>query len=136
MVARDEDRRRAWSVQARGAKLNFGGEGKMSGDLEGVSGVLFKDDAEAATFTAEFGSASQERRRLILRGRVKLISLKQKAVLTADELEWLDGEARVEARGNVLVRSDNYEVGPFPKVLATPDLTDIGTPDMFMEKRR
>lgn len=136
MVARDESRMRAWSVQAKSAKLNFAGEGKMSGDLVGVSGVLFKNDTEAGTFTADRGSANQEQRRLVLRGRVRLVSLTQKAVLTADELEWLDGEERVEARGNVRVRSERYEVGPFPKVLATPDLTDIGTPDMFMEKRR
>lgn len=133
---RDDRRRLVWSVDAKESQLSYGGENTMRGTLEGVSGTLYRDGAPASRFTADRGSADQATRRLDLEGRVRVTAEGRGAVLTADRLRWIDARQVVEAEGDVRVVTQDYEIGPIPRLWATPDLRDVGTPETFAEARK
>lgn len=136
ITARGEDRMRRWNVRAKSSELAFEGEGAVSGGLDQVEGELFVDDGVASRFRALSGEADQAKQELTLSGEVEITAEKEKAVLTAQEVKWIEELGLIEASGDVRMKSPEYVAGPFAKLWATPDLTDVGTPDMFKGWKR
>ncbi|MBS1704697.1 MAG: LPS export ABC transporter periplasmic protein LptC [Armatimonadetes bacterium] len=131
MVQRDEQREPQWAVKAQSAELNFDSEKKASGNLQGVSGDLYDKGKVVSTFKSNAGDVDQKQSVLNLRGQVVVQSKEQDAVLTADSVKWLAKLRLVKAEGAVQVIGKGYKMGPFPALLATPDLKKVGTPDRF-----
>lgn len=115
--------------------------------MDNVEGELYLKDAVASRFKALKGTADQESRELELLGNVSVTSegesepdlsdkkkteeLPRDTKLTAQKVRWLEDKGLIEASGGVMVTSPDYKIGPYGKLWATPDLKDIGTPDMF-----
>lgn len=136
LIARGEDHKRQWTVRAKSSTLAFQGEGALSGSLDDVEGELFGDDKIVSRFKALTGEADQSKRALELKGEVTVTAEEEEAKLTADAVRWIEAEGLIEATGAVRVKSPDYEAGPFAKLWATPDLKDVGTPDMFKGWKR
>lgn len=136
LTARGENQDRLWTVRAKSSTMAFQGEGALSGTLDDVEGELFDADAVVSRFTALTGEANQAKRELELKGDVVVIADEEQAKLTADVVRWVEAEGLIEATGGVEVASPEYRAGPFAKLWATPDLKDVGTPDMFKGRKR
>jgi hypothetical protein len=133
---RGEDRRLTWVVNAQESQLRYGGDEEMAGRLKDVSGTLYQGGEPASRFAAEIGTADRRARTLELEGSVRVRAIGRDAVLTARKVRWLDGPRLIEARGDVTLRTADYVLGPLPRLLATADLDDVGTPDHFSEATR
>lgn len=114
----------------------YGGDGRLKGDLEDVSGKLYDKNGLAATVTAESGEADQTRKRLDLSGHVMIKSKDGKTTLRTGRMRWLADLEIIEAWDGVEVVTEDYKMGPFKRVWATADLTKIGTPDRFLGRLR
>ncbi|HRI43628.1 MAG TPA: hypothetical protein PLL78_01315 [Fimbriimonadaceae bacterium] len=136
LTARGEKQERLWTVRAKSSTMAFHGEGALSGTLDDVEGELFDADKAVSRFKALGGEADQAKRELELKGEVTLTADEEQAKLTANEVRWIEAEGLIEATGAVRVKSPDYEAGPFAKLWATPDLKDVGTPDMFKARKR
>lgn len=120
-----------WSVKGKSAQMTMSEDGKGSGDLFEVSGTMFDKNEPAATFTAKQGHADQAAETLNLMGNVVVTAKESSAKLVADHVRWLADRQLIEATGNVTMKTQDYSIGPFPVLLATPDLKSFGTPDRF-----
>lgn len=133
IVRRAEDRSIEWSVTAQRAELLDSGPGKLGGTLEQVSGALYKKGGVSSRFTSDSGEADQAANRLVLKGRVRVVAVDPKAVLTAERIVYQGDRQLIEASGGVEVDAGSYRLGPVPTIWATPDLRTVGTPDQFAD---
>lgn len=131
VAQRDERRVPQWTIKGDKALINVSENGKFSGTLEGVTGELYQDGRAASRFSAQRGEADQNRDTLSATGDVTITDTKTGTKLIAEHMKWLASRKLIEASGNVRVIGTDYEVGPMPRVLATPDLKKFGTPDRF-----
>lgn len=131
VVRRGPDREPAWSAKSASARLSYGGEGNFGGRFEDVSGLIFSEGKPASEFKARAGVAEQESETLILEGSVRIVGIESKATLSAMRVQWRPDRKLVLASGDVRVNTPDYSIGPFPSLLATPDLRQFGTPDTF-----
>lgn len=136
VVRRGQDRAPTWSASSASADLRYAGENAFGGEFENVRGKLFSKGEAASDFQAKRGIARQESETLVLEGAVRIVGLKSKAVLSATRVEWRPERELIEASGDVRVTTPDYSVGPFPSLLATPDLRRFGTPDTFAPASR
>lgn len=120
-----------WTVKWQGAQLEFVDEKQFGGTMFTVEGTLFEDGKPVSDFRAERAEASKTDETLSLSGKVWVQSREQKATLTCDQVKYAGGLRRLEAAGEVEVENPVYRMGPFAKVFARPDLTEIATPEMF-----
>ena len=128
---KDDAGKIVWEVKARSANLDYRGDGQTMGEMSGVTGTIHDEGKPVSAFEAEQGSADQATKVLSLEGRVKVRSIARGETLEADRVVWRAGKRLLEADGNVSVDGDGYRLGPFPRILAAPDLGTIGTPDRF-----
>lgn len=109
------------------------GEKAGSGQFDGVTGLLFKADQEAATFESKYGEVDQTKSQLTLTGNVSVVGRNPEATMRCERLVY-DANAKViRALGNVRVTGKNGTLGPLSELLATPDLKTVATPDMFKQ---
>ncbi len=134
IVQRLPDGHITWTAKAKTSLLHISPEGKVSGSLQTVSGELFSKGRSASRFEAGQGDADQATNKLDLSGKVSVSSDQEHARLSAEKVSWLQGPEVIEASGSVYLRTDDYIVGPFEKLWATPDLKLTGTPDMFKHR--
>ncbi len=128
---RAENQRRQWFVSAKSSDLEMSKEGKLQGTMKGVTGQLYENDAVVSRFRASEAYADQDKNVLDLTSQVVVTAEKQGLVLKADKVSWLPSRRLIEASGNVSLDGKEYTVGPFDRLLATPDLKKVGTPDTF-----
>lgn len=105
--------------------------GPASSNLETVKGKLFRDGKVASNFAAPRAKASEDNRTLDLTGGVRVTSEQYRLVMTADRMVWTENTGLIEAIGNVWLRGENFESGPSPRLVTTPELQRLGTPDRF-----
>lgn len=133
---RDEGGSLVWTASGTTARIRYDSSETFSGEIVSVTGELFQGGALASRFEAGRARANQRERELVAWDGVKLESEDGRVVLTAERLVWNDSHRWIEASGSVRLKSDVYEMGPFARVRATPDLTDVGTPDRFQDGRQ
>lgn len=131
LTQRDEQRKVQWKLKSESALLTYAEGGKAQGELTTVRGELYQKDQLASTFESEKGFADQRTSDLRLVGEVAVTSKEQGLVLSAETVRWIPGRELIEAKGAVEIRGADYRIGPFPVLLATPDLKQFGTPDRF-----
>lgn len=123
-----------WTLKSEKSQITYGGEGKLSGTLENVSGELYQGGKLASKFKCNFASADQEQNRLEMHDSVRIVDIAEDATLMADHVVWEGDAGHIRASGNVRVMAKSYEMGPFEELWASPDLMQVGTPDVFTTK--
>lgn len=116
-------------TQASSTELNREDAGDLTGDLKQVSGELFQKGKIASRFQAPEGRFDQNAKSMQLQGGVTITSEERRLVLTASRVRWTEGGGLIRAEGQVWLRGPQFESGPAPVLVATPDLARIGTPD-------
>jgi len=120
-----------WRIEAKASQIEIDPESRVEGELKNVEGTLYEKGQVASTFTATEASANQQNSHLELRGEVKVLGHKDGLVLKAQRVRWLPERQLIEASGRVMLENASFTVGPFPRLLSTPDLKQTGTPDVF-----
>ncbi len=128
---RDEKGNLIWTVRSVASTLRIDKTGAGSAWMVGVGGDLFEGNKVASRFRSEEGKADQDSKVLTLVGGVSVTAEKEGLQLKADKITYKQAAGHIEAEGAVTVSSSEYEIGPFEKLWATPDLTKVGTPDAF-----
>lgn len=125
-------RKRLWTVKWQKADLVYGEGGAIGGSMSEVTGEIYGDGKEASTFKAKSAEADRDTGELKLVGAVEVRSIQPGATLRCETLRWAsNGQEIVRAQGQVRVESDGYRLGSFEQLWATPDLSQVGTPDAF-----
>lgn len=96
-----------------------------------VKGTIFREGIETATFTARQASAAFGTNRLQIAGGIELTSKEPKLTMRAGKVIWDPELDRIEASGTVTIEAERYTMGPFDRVYASPNLDEIGSPEMF-----
>lgn len=136
VIQRGAGRELEWTCSADSSEVTYDGNGKLSGTLRNVRGFLYEKGRQASTFEAREAYADQASNVLRLSGGVKVTGVVERATLSAGQVSWLAERKMIEASGDVQVSSQQYEMGKMQKLWAKPDLTDVGTPDMFAAPRK
>lgn len=105
--------------------------GKGDSVLAGVTGELFRKGAVISRFAAPKGRFIEADKVLWLEGGVTIRSEEKKLTLTASAVRWNEATGLISAEGNVWLKGEDFESGPAPKLVTTPDLERFGTPDRF-----
>ncbi|HEY0868198.1 MAG TPA: hypothetical protein VGE01_12505 [Fimbriimonas sp.] len=125
-------RSKLWTVRWKGARIDFGDEGRFSGYMERVTGSIYDDfGKEASTFQGQAGQADKAKDILRLSGQVKVVSKQHKASLFCDKVEYQPDRKVIRAVGNVRIVSDSGTLDAGNEILATPDLRRVATPNLF-----
>jgi hypothetical protein len=125
-----------WTVTAKESTVTLASSGKVRGSLVGVSAVLFKGGKPSCRLRSDKGEADQGTGVLALAGNVEVVAVEQQTVLRAQRLKWNVRKGLLEAEGGVVVTTESYTIGPYPRLDATADLKRFGTPDHFGEASR
>lgn len=129
LTALDEKQEKSWTISAANATVDLYSNENLSTELRNVSGTLFEKNSAKATYKASKAKANQKTRQLNLWDGVQLTGLSNGSQLKADSAKWWPTAELIEAKGNILVKSDQYEAGPFTQLFATRELDWFGTPD-------
>lgn len=122
-----------WTMDAEQASVRIEGEESSSASVRRVSGKLLKGDMVESRFVADSGLADTATGRLVLSGRVQVTAEDEKIVLTADKVTYDEKTSLVTAEGHVIVSSADWTSGPYDRLVATPGLEKVGTPDRFRQ---
>lgn len=124
-------KRTLWSVAWKSAKLEYTDDNRFGGTMEAVSGTIYQDGKPVSDFTADSATASKADNTLELSGKVVVKAREPKGSLSCRSMRYDGMIERVEALGGVRVETELYQMGPFERVYAKPDLSRVATPDMF-----
>ncbi len=119
-----------WTVKWKEATVDVQGKNSFVGAAKGVTGTIDQNGAPASDYSADGAFADKEKGVLALVGHVKLVSKKPAATLTCERVEYHSDQKLIKAKGNVRVEGP-WGSAAGNEVWATPDLKQIGTPDMF-----
>lgn len=125
-----------WTVRWESARIEYGGENRISGRMRNVSGEMYEKGAVANTFVADAAEAEKQSNKLVLSGSVKVTSTDYKSTITCDKLVWDGNNNLIRALGNVRFKSRQYTAEVFDELLASPKMNQIGTPDLFYKVNR
>lgn len=107
--------------------------GDTKADMIEVAGELYDKGEIVSRFEAPRGTIVDPNTVLNLTGGVVVTSEKYDIVLTADKVVWHKDSRIIEAVGNVWIKGPSFNSGPSPKLVTTPKLQRIGTPDRFKQ---
>jgi lipopolysaccharide assembly outer membrane protein LptD (OstA) len=120
-----------WTMEAQKSSVRIEGEERTTAQVRAVQGQLLKGESVESRFVADSGEANTSTGRLTLSGKVRITSEKDEIYLTADKVTYDEKLALVIAEGNVKVNSSAWTSGPYDRLVATPGLERVGTPDRF-----
>lgn len=120
-----------WTMEAQKSSVKLEGEERSLAQVSAVQGQLLKGDVVESRFLADSGEADTATGRLVLSGKVKVTSERDSIYLTADKVTYDEKLALIIAEGNVKVNSEAWVSGPYDRLVATPGLERVGTPDRF-----
>jgi hypothetical protein len=133
MTQQGEDQKPSFTVRWKRSTLAIqesAGEGKF----QEVTGDLLDANGVASKFTADAAVAKKNPAILAMTGRPEIKSLRNDAVIRADTIRWLDSYGLIEANGNVSIDSPEYSLRGVPALLASRDMSKVGTPDVFKKQ--
>lgn len=143
-VSEKDGRPTLWTAEWKSAKLDVSSEGSFGGELERVSGQIFRAGNAVSRYRADKAIAKRDSNVLVLSGNVEVESLRPapsqrpenafEGTLHCDRLEWDGDREVVRAIGNVTLNTPQYGMGPFPEIVASPDLKHIATPNLFKDE--
>ena len=118
-------------MEAQKSSVKLEGDETSNAVVHAVQGQLLDGEKVESRFVAESGEANTVTGRLTLSGKVRITSEKDEILLTADKVTYDEKLALVIAEGNVKVTSKAWASGPYDRLVATPGLERVGTPDRF-----
>lgn len=127
----DGKREKIWDLDWQEARVN---PQTKTVQAQSVKGVVYREGKAVANYNGQAGAANQAKETLILKGNVQVKSLSREATLFCDELLYegkQGGKGRIRARGNVRVEAKDGNLSSSTEIWATPDLTQIATPELF-----
>lgn len=128
----DGVRRKLWTVRWESAYLRYASNGAVGGDMDVVTGSLYKDDKVVSTYKAKKAVADEVTGELKLEGDVEVYSPEQNSTLRSETLIWASkGREVIKAKGRVRLESPLYVAGEVPELWADPDLGRVATPEVF-----
>lgn len=128
----DEPRhQRAWDAQWQTAEINYTRGEKPGGDMQEVTGTIYKDDQKVSTFSADRGHAEKGTGVLSLEGHVVVKSLDYGIALKSQTLVWDARTQLVSAKGGVSFEDKGYTLAGIPELWCSPDLKAVSTPDLY-----
>ena len=133
ITARDKAGTTRWVARSKTSHTEFDATGNAIEDLATVDGDIYSENLIVSHFTSERAHADQNERRLELSGSVKVSSLKQGISAQADQAKWMEDVKLIAMEGNVIFASNVWTLGPAPVQWCKPDLTEVGTPDVFKQ---
>jgi LPS export ABC transporter protein LptC len=98
-----------WEIKAKKGS-GQAKDGKVTGTLQQVQGVLYKDGKPTLRFEAEHAKADSNEKRVTVWGRVKAFSNANKAELTAEKITWESKRDLITAEGNVRIKWGDFEM--------------------------
>jgi hypothetical protein len=128
-------RERMWNVRWERAEIRGVETKKSVTDLEVVNGEFYRGDAVQGTYQADSGRAEQGTSKLYLSGNVSVTSKPFKAVLSCRSATYDGVKKELRAVGNVVVTFPDGRIELGEEIVATPDLTRIGTPETFFRPK-
>lgn len=99
--------------------------------MNDVKGEFFRKGKLASRFKAGRAAAKFGSNALEIDGGVEVSAASPRGALKARRIVWNPDKDRIEASGKVTVETDRYTLGPFNTLYASPNLDEVGTPDMF-----
>lgn len=127
---KNEKLEKQWFVQGKKSQLTYV-EGKATGTLTGASGKFFRAGEVVSTFKADRADADQIREIINATGRVVVTSVENKTRVSADRIRRVSKLDFIVAMGNVRVDGPTFQMDPTEVLVASSDLSEIGTPDQF-----
>lgn len=113
------------------ASLDLKSPGKGDSILVGVKGELYRKGVVISRFSAPKGRFLEADKVLWLEGGVMIKSEERNLTLTARTIRWKESTGLISAEGDVWLKGEEFESGPAPTLVTTPDLERFGTPDRF-----
>lgn len=105
------------------------------GDIETVSGAIYRDGKEASHFAAQRGHIDQKSGQLSLSGDVRTRSLDDRSSLRCDEMRLEDSLGIVVAKGNVHFEQQGAFESDFAELWCSRDLSVCSTPDLWKQEK-
>lgn len=133
MTQQGEDQKPSFVVRWERSKLEIQ-ESAGEGQFEVVTGDLIDSNGIASQFSSATAVAKKAPAILELKGRPQIKSLRNDAVIRADTIRWLDAYGLIEANGNVSIESPEYSLRGVPALIASRDMSKVGTPDVFKKQ--
>lgn len=134
--ATDDKGKPLWTMDVGSSRVSMDENERVRADARDVTGALYQQGEEASRFKAQRGQAERENERLVLSGQVVITGKAENLELRADRAVWQRGAKYVVAEGRVTVQGPSYQLGPFERLWATPDLRVRGTPAAVQEWQR
>ncbi|MCB0825551.1 MAG: hypothetical protein KDC26_05140 [Armatimonadetes bacterium] len=122
----------AFEINAESSRVGIE-DGSQEAFLNGVTGSLFDEGKEVSQFEAEEGKADSENKRLVLT-KAKVKSMERDLALNADTIRWMEDRKLFAAEGSVTIQGANWSFGPSDVLWASPDLSELGSPEKFQKK--
>lgn len=123
-----------WAIAWKTAEVEYDDKGDFGGGMFEVTGTVFRQGKPMSGFAAKEATATYGSNKLSIRGNVTITVLEPKTTLKCREIVWNPDDDRYEARGSVIVDTEQYTLGPFDAIYASADLQTIGTPETFIKQ--
>lgn len=125
-------REHLWTVHWNSLTAQGSQEGGASdGQMVGVFGDIYKKEKLSLTFVSDTGHGDKANKLLSLKGHVVVKTADKRSTMTCDSLDYDSAKDLLIAHGNVKLQGAVGSVGTFTELIATSDLTKVGTPDLF-----
>lgn len=122
-----------YSVHWVTASLKSSDPGSFYAVAQSVGGEIMKNGTVASHFTADSAIVDRQKGTLRMTGHVTITQVLKGntpgAVLHCDAVSYADADQIIKAEGNVQVRTATSSLTGLPAVWATPDFSEIGSPD-------
>lgn len=123
-----------WAIAWKTAEVEYDDKGDFGGGMFDVTGTVFRAGKPMSGFAAKEATATYGSNKLSIRGDVTITVLEPKTTLKCRQIVWNPDEDRYEARGSVIVDTEQYTLGPFDAIYASANLQTIGTPETFIKQ--
>lgn len=124
-----------WKIHWESVQIELEGSDAVGGTMKVVGGSLFSKGKDVSEFTADGAVADKESNSLKLWGKVVVRSKEHGITLTCDKLTWHADRGVLEPTGTVTIQAEGYKMGPFDRLLCSPELQYVSTPDLFKEPK-
>jgi hypothetical protein len=125
---------RLWTVRWKSAVANLFEGGDFAGRMQEVTGSIYQEGAEAATFTAETGTAVKASETLTLAGNVTIRAKKSGISMTCQKIVYEAKTKMIKASGGIRIEGRLGTISGVNELWTTPDLETVATPDLWGQK--
>ena len=126
-----------YSIKWKSAIISGTGTDAFQSTLKDVSGTIYKDGKPTTEYSADTGFVDRTEKLLTAEGRVHVKALPGNGKelsgmsMTSERMSYREGDRIIRAAGNVTIKRDDFDAGPFPELWCSNDLGEIATPAAY-----